>query len=145
MLVGLNILSAANIMLPSPVFGELATGVAREERSLLGEGRLTPLPEHVGQKIKKIMEITGYSSSVDETDDTPHTTALGTKTRYGVVAANQLPFGARVKIPLLFGLTQFVVEDRMNKRFADRLDIWFPSKAAALKFGKQTAEVEIEL
>ncbi len=85
--------------------------------------------------------ITAYSSSVDETDDTPFITASGSRTRDGVVAANFLPFGTRVKIPELFGDKTFIVEDRMHRRFSDRMDIWFPSKWEAKQFGRQTAQI----
>ena len=95
-------------------------------------------------EVKKVT-ITAYSSSPDETDDTPHITALGTNTRPGVIAANFLPFGAKVKIPKFFGDAVFTVEDRMHRRFNDRLDVWFPTKAEAKRFGLQLTEVEIEI
>jgi len=62
-----------------------------------------------------------------------------------VIAANFLPFGAKVRIPKLFGETIFTVEDRMHKRFQDRIDVWFPTKAEAKRFGLQSTEVEIEI
>ena len=79
--------------------------------------------------------LTAYSSTPEETDDTPFTTALGTKTRDGIVAANFLPFGTRVKIPDVFGDKIFVVEDRMHPRKTDFLDVWMPSKQDALNLG----------
>ena len=92
---------------------------------------------------KFLMQVTAYSSSVDETDSTPHVTASGTRTRDGVVASNVFPIGTQVKIPDLFGEKILVVEDRMHGRFSDRIDIWMPSKWQALRFGKKQAEVEI--
>src|SRR5882724_9437368 len=47
--------------------------------------------------------VTAYTSVPEETDDTPFITAMGTKTRDGIVATNMLPFGTKVKIPALFG------------------------------------------
>ena len=91
------------------------------------------------------LKVTAYSSSPDETDDTPNITAMGSETRNGVIAANFLPFGAKVRIPKLFGDTVFTVEDRMHQRFQDRLDVWFPTKAEAKRFGLQFTEVEIEI
>ncbi len=91
------------------------------------------------------LKITAYSSSPDETDDTPNITAMGSETRNGVIAANFLPFGTQVRIPKLFGDTVFTVEDRMHRRFQDRLDVWFPTKAEAKRFGLQYTEVEIEI
>lgn len=91
------------------------------------------------------VKITAYSSSPDETDDTPFITASGSQTRHGVIAANFLPFGAKVRIPKHFGDTVFTVEDRMARRFNDRIDVWFPSKAEAKRFGLQFTEVEIDI
>ncbi len=87
--------------------------------------------------------ITGYSSTVDQTDDTPYITAWNTKTRPGVVAANWLPFGTNIRIPELFGDRVFVVEDRMHRRNSHKLDIWFQSREEALRFGVKRARVEI--
>ena len=81
--------------------------------------------------------ITGYSSTPEETDDTPFTTASGTPTRPGVVAANFLPFGTKIRIPALFGDRIFTVEDRMHIRNSDKVDIWFSSKEEALNFGRR--------
>lgn len=79
--------------------------------------------------------LTAYSSTPEETDDTPFVTALGTETRDGIVATNFLPFGTRVKIPEVFGDKIFVVEDRMHPRKTDFMDVWMPSKQDALKLG----------
>jgi 3D (Asp-Asp-Asp) domain-containing protein len=89
------------------------------------------------------VRVTGYSSRVEETDDSPFVTASGTSVRDGVVAANWLPFGTKVRVPELFGEQVFVVEDRMHKRNRDKLDIWFQSTEEALRFGTQVARVEI--
>lgn len=93
--------------------------------------------------IKMELTVTGYSSSYDETDDDPHITASGSETRDGIVATNLLPFGTKVRIPEEFGDRVFVVEDRMHRRFSDRVDIWFPSKSEAKQFGKKNLEIEI--
>ncbi len=82
-----------------------------------------------------ILTVTGYSSSHDETDETPWLTAYNTLTRDGVVASNILPFKTKLRIPSLFGDKIFVVEDKMNPRYGEHLDIWFPTKEEALKFG----------
>ena len=92
---------------------------------------------------KFLLTVTAYSSSVDETDSTPFVTASGTKTRDGVIASNLFPFGTQVKIPEFFGEQVFVVEDRMHSRFADRIDVWMPSKYEAVRFGKRETHIEI--
>jgi 3D (Asp-Asp-Asp) domain-containing protein len=79
---------------------------------------------------------TAYNSEVGQTDDTPWTTACGTRCREGVIASNFLPIGTKVVIEG-FGNRVFTVEDRMNKRFARRIDIWFRYHDQAMKFGKR--------
>ncbi len=93
-------------------------------------------------KIIKVL-ITAYSSSVDETDDTPFITASGSYVRHGVVAANFLSFGTKIRMPEIFGGQIFTVEDRLHKSYNDRIDIWFPSKGEAWNFGIQFSEIEI--
>ena len=92
---------------------------------------------------KIVFAITGYSSTPDQTDETPFTTAANTTVRDGIVATNILPLGTRIKIPRLFGDKELVVEDRMNKRYNNTkiLDIWFADRDSAKKFGRQIAEV----
>ena len=87
--------------------------------------------------------VTAYSSRETETDDTPLITASGTTVRPGVVAANWLPLGTKVRIPEVFGDQVFTVEDRMHQRNSHKLDVWFPSTADALRFGVRRARVEI--
>lgn len=94
------------------------------------------------EKVVKILA-TAYSSSVDETDDTPFITASGSHVRNGVIAANFLPFGTNVRLPAVFGDKVFTVEDRLKDSYNDRVDIWFLSKGEALKFGVQVTEMEI--
>lgn len=87
--------------------------------------------------------VTAYSSTPDQTDDTPFYTANGTHVYDGIVAANFLKFGTKVRFPDYFGDKEFSVEDRMNARFPDRMDIWFPTREAAINFGLRKIKVEI--
>ncbi len=90
-----------------------------------------------------VVHVTGYSSTIDQTDDTPFIAANGTRVHDGVVAANFLPFGTKIKIPEVYGDKVFTVEDRMNKRYKDRVDIWFPNKKSATYFGHQVLKIQI--
>lgn len=88
--------------------------------------------------------VTGYSSRMRETDDTPFTTASGTRVHEGTVAVNWLPFGTKVRIPELFGDQVFTVEDRMNKRHqGNSIDVWFNDTQKALRFGVARTRIEI--
>jgi len=87
--------------------------------------------------------LTAYSSSVDETDDTPFITASGKHVRDGIVATNFLPFGTKIKIPKVFGDKIFIVEDRMHPRKKGIVDIWMPSKKEALRFGSFKADIVV--
>jgi len=100
-----------------------------------------PVAKKPTQKINII--VTAYSSTPDQTDDTPFITALGTRTRDGVLACNSLPFGTRVKFPRLFGDKIFVVEDRMAPKNSHKADIWMPTRQMALNFGVKHTEMEI--
>ena len=94
-------------------------------------------------KSRKGVTITAYSSRVEETDSTPFIAASGKRVHDGMVAANWLPMGTKVRIPAFFGDKIFVVEDRMHARNAEKLDIWFASTEAARNFGVKIATVEI--
>ena len=88
--------------------------------------------------------VTAYSSSPDETKpENPYITASGNYVSHGVAAANFLPIGTKIRIAKLFPGRVFIVEDRMNKRYNDRIDIWMPSKESALNFGLKVSDIEI--
>ncbi|MCL5017334.1 MAG: 3D domain-containing protein [Patescibacteria group bacterium] len=89
------------------------------------------------------VEITAYSSTKSQTDDTPFIAASGKRVYDGMIAANFLPFGTKIKIPELFGDKIFTVDDRMNQRYQNRIDIWCATKSVALKFGIKQATIEI--
>ena len=86
---------------------------------------------------------TAYTPREEETDSTPWITASGTTVREGIIAANFLPFGTKVKI----GNKIYTVEDRMNRRFTktipERIDLAFLSLEKARKFGKKKMEIEV--
>lgn len=86
---------------------------------------------------------TGFSSTPDQTDGDPFTTASGTHVHDGTVATNFLPFGTRVRFHNYRPDMVFTVEDRHHPRLSDRVDIWFTSRGEALRFGKAVLEMEI--
>ncbi|MDP3997049.1 MAG: 3D domain-containing protein [bacterium] len=84
---------------------------------------------------------TAYSSTYDQTDANPWGTASGTRVHMGTMAANFLPFGTKVRI----GNTVYTVEDRLNARYNGKyiIDIWQPSREAALRYGVRVVEIEV--
>lgn len=102
------------------------------------------LPDNKGSRV---VSLTAYNSEVGQTDGDPCTTANGFNLcKNGVedsVAANFLPFGTKIMIPDLFGDKVFVVRDRMNRRFSNRVDVWMLERSDALKFGVRHAEIVI--
>ena len=98
-------------------------------------------------KYSKFTTITAYNSIPGQTDDTPCITANGFDVcAHGVedtVAANFLKFGTKIKIPEVFGDRVFIVRDRMNKRYTNRVDIWMLNRDDALKLGKRLAKIDI--
>lgn len=87
--------------------------------------------------------ITCYSSSPDETDNTPFITASG-KSVFEVknlAASNFFPLGTKIKIPELYGEKIFTIEDRLNPKYNDVIDIWKPTKKLAKQCGVKKAKV----
>lgn len=123
--------------------GNFESAIAeRNEVNIVGT---TVVNKNTPMKVKHrvVVDITAYSSTEDQTDKTPWVTASGALVEDGVIAANFLPFGARVQIPKLFGDKIFTVKDRMARRFNNRIDIWFPYREDAKDFGIQKAEIVI--
>ncbi len=94
-----------------------------------------------------IRTVTAYNSLPEQTDDTPCITANGFNVCEhdieDTIAANFLKFGTKVRIPELFGDRIFIVRDRMNQRFSDRVDVWMKDYEEARKLGKRNVQIEV--
>lgn len=101
-----------------------------------------PQANHTVVRVMRVSS-TGYNSEVGQTDASPFITADGTHVFDGLVAANFLPMGAKIKIPDYFGDKVFTVRDRMNKRYWERVDIWFPAHSQAVQWGVRNIKIEI--
>lgn len=107
------------------------------------------LPANKDKDIKRTgyYTLTAYNSEAAQTDSSPCTTANGFNVcEHGVedtVAANFLPFGAKVRMPDLFGDRVFTVRDRMHPRFDGYIDVWMIERSDAIKFGVRYAKVEV--
>ena len=116
---------------------------------LLSQGSfLVPLSNPANPPLKVVKTIntiiTAYSSTPEQTDDSPFTTASNKDVRNGIVANNYFPFGTQIRIPELYGDKVFIVEDRMSwKKGNYHFDVWFPDYKQALIFGAERTYVEI--
>ncbi len=90
--------------------------------------------------------VSGYSSTPDQTWGDPFTTATGTTVHWGTIAVDprHIPYGCRLKIDA-FPNTVFVAEDTGGAilGYWNRIDIWFPSRNAALDWGRQYRSVTV--
>lgn len=90
-------------------------------------------------KIKVL--VTGYSSTVDQCDADPFTTASGTRVHQGTLACpSQYPFGTQVVIN---GVGTFVCEDRGGAITGNHFDMWFSTRKQAKEWGKRYVMAEI--
>lgn len=99
--------------------------------------------QHHLAPVKKIpAQVTAYTSSINETDDTPFLTASGEMVGPGTLACpSHLKFGTIVQIENNF----YTCSDRMNKRFrnTNHFDIWVESKEIALDWGRKNIDIYI--
>jgi len=91
------------------------------------------------------VNITAYNPVPDQTDDTPFITASADYVRDGIVALSydlertlELEFGDIVVLETRDGefLGEFEFQDRMNKRWRNKVDIFMWKVQDAKKFGK---------
>ena len=166
LLIGISISSTPNTAFAQPTFLSFAgvsekTGLQwtgnnnSDEKTYLGQflnssaiialNVSLPSKKAATKSVPKtyLVPSTGYSSTKDQTDESPFITAMGTNVRDGVVAANFLPLGTVIKIPEIFGDKVFVVEDRMNSRYTFKMDLWFPTREAAMEWGLRKIKIEI--
>ena len=99
-------------------------------------------------KIEKVIkaEVTAYTLSISECNEDLSNTAAMLKPRLGMIAVSRdlfykgWVFGKKVYVE---GLGIFIVGDLMNQRWEKRIDILFPTKEKANRFGKKTLKVAL--
>lgn len=95
-----------------------------------------PTTAHSGGSVVMV-RATGYCSCAICCGKSDGITASGTRVHWGTIAAPRgWAFGTKYRISGLSGV--FTVEDRGGSIRGDRIDIWFPSHAEALKWGVRT-------
>lgn len=152
--VNLAVLGAVLSQVASPLVVNADSSQKIAKNQVISQGKAMPTVKltFAGNLVNKDMPdkvmkavITAYTSTPGQTDDTPFIAASGKRVHDGMIAANGLPFGTKVKIPSIYGDKIFIVEDRMNRRYGlGRMDIWLDTtRAEAMKFGVKRVEVEI--
>jgi 3D (Asp-Asp-Asp) domain-containing protein len=112
--------------------------------------------DHLASLIQKIeqsqveqvmnLEVTAYTPTEMECDDDPLVAASMRKVRLGTVAVSRdlfesgWVFGKKIYIT---GQGIFEINDLMNKRFSNRIDIFMWERNKALEFGKRQAKVAL--
>ncbi len=134
---------AADVSLDTTV-----TAVASIERAdppMIPKASLPSSPEKPIVAIRTLTTaVTAYNSESHQTDDSPFVTASGSCVHEGIVASNAFRIGTKIRLPELFGEKIFVVEDRMNARYAHRVDIWMNSATDARELGvKRNVKIEV--
>lgn len=141
------------VLFPAPVLASEDADLANNqeipniEEVLPVINNILPNSENLEVSYETYRTISAYNSEIGQTDSEPCITASGfdlcANGREDSVAANWLSFGTRIRIPELFGERVFIVRDRMNEKYSNRLDIWMLEKADAKKFGVRVALIEI--
>lgn len=128
-----------------PVAASPAPKATKRVWNTIASADLSFVPPRSSEPAVRTMTVptTAYTSDPGETDASPFTTADGSRVRDGIIAANFLPIGTRVRIPEYFGDKVFEVHDRMNARYTQRVDIWMVTKKEAFNWGIRRVKIEI--
>jgi 3D (Asp-Asp-Asp) domain-containing protein len=145
LLLVLGTLSSSFVSDAAPAPETVDVALANDGGALLNQSPVATPETNINSDTRRAVTVivTAYSSEVCQTDSTPFITASGTDVHSGVVAANWLPIGTKIRIPEIFGEKEFIVEDRMHPRNGDKVDIWFSTRAEAVQFGVRKARIEI--
>jgi 3D (Asp-Asp-Asp) domain-containing protein len=127
--------------------------------------RISPVPLGPLANPRYVLRATAYNSLASQTDSTPHITATGARTRFGIVAVSRdvlshdIPYGSLIRIrdlghyysgrgagryqSMLDEHGLFIVEDTMHARKQQQVDVWFPALSSARSWGVRRVEVEV--
>jgi 3D (Asp-Asp-Asp) domain-containing protein len=139
-----TLLLVFEMIYPAPALAFSSTisgnGLTFEQTITLASDLLKPNILQKGLALK--MLATAYTSTSNQTDASPFTTASGATVHEGIIATNILPIHTKIRV----GSQIYTVEDRMNSRYnqAMIIDIWMPSLEQAQAFGIRTIYAKIE-
>lgn len=140
------------LLAPATGYGDELKSVAspREVARIAGWTKKRPVQStpKISYRVKKTIKlnrVSAYSSTKDQCDADPFTTASGAKVADGLIAHNGLPFGTKVRFPDYYGDRVFTVADRMSTRFGSTAaDIWMPTRSDAMHWGvKRSVRLEV--
>lgn len=102
-------------------------------------------------KKKLWVTATAYSSTPWQTDNTPCITSTGYNVcnkNKNIIAVSRdlvrsLGYHRQVRLPSLYGSEIFYIEDTMNARFINRIDVHHDSIEDARDFGVKRIEIEV--
>lgn len=101
--------------------------------------------EYSGQPINSlVVTATAYTAREEECNSQPWVTASGTPSRVGAIAVSRDLEDRGVKlgdVVIIKGMGSFRVEDRMNKRWQNKIDILHANLEAAKIFAKRDVEL----
>ena len=123
---------------------ELAEQTAEARKGMVEEVRL--LQKAMSAPPVRTVTVTAYNPTPEQCDDDPLIAASMRKVRLGTVAVSRdlfdqgWVFGRKIRIE---GVGIFEINDLMNKRFTQRVDIFMWDEDRAREFGKKSAKVAL--
>jgi 3D (Asp-Asp-Asp) domain-containing protein len=119
---------------------------ASVSRSLLvKEARILEKALAQRERVKKVT-VTAYNPTEDQCDEDPYVAASMRRVRSGTIAVSRdlfqqgWVFGRKVRIK---GMGIFEINDLMNKRFSNRIDVFMWDRDRAVAFGKRRIEAAL--
>lgn len=122
----------------------LAEQTATARKGMVEEARL--IQRAMLTRPVRTVTVTAYNPTTDQCDDDPLIAASMRKVRAGTIAVSRdlfdqgWVFGRKVRIE---GLGIFEINDLMNKRFTQRIDIFMWDEGAARQFGKRNIKAAL--
>ncbi|AMK10406.1 MAG: 3D domain-containing protein [Pseudodesulfovibrio sp.] len=123
---------------------ELVQKTAEARKVLVEEARL--LQKAMNMSPVRTVTVTAYNPTTDQCDDDPLIAASMRKVRSGTIAVSRdlfdqgWVFGRKVRIE---GLGIFEINDLMNKRFTQRIDIFMWDESEARQFGSKNIKAAL--
>lgn len=122
----------------------LAEQTAEARKQMITEARL--LQKAMSAPPVRTVTVTAYNPTTDQCDSDPLIAASMRKVRQGTIAVSRdlfdqgWVFGRKVRIE---GIGIFEINDLMNKRFSQRIDIFMWDETQARQFGKKNIKAAL--